>query len=46
MPTPTNQDIINALVALAHFIRNGWNLADLSPEDKAAIKYAEGLIND
>jgi hypothetical protein len=37
---PTTDDQIKALVALAHFLRNEWNLADLSPEDKAAIKAA------
>lgn len=37
---PTIEAQIKALVALAHFIRNGWNVADLSPEDKAAIHYA------
>lgn len=37
---PTVDAQIAALVALAHFLRNQWNLADLSPEDKAAIKHA------
>jgi hypothetical protein len=37
---PQDNDQILALLALAHFIRNGWNLADLSPQDKAAIKAA------
>ncbi len=36
----TDDTQIKALVALAHFIRNGWNLADLSEGDKAAIKAA------
>lgn len=37
---PTDQDQVNALVALAHFIRNGWNLNDLSDFDIAAINIA------
>lgn len=37
---PTDQDEINALLALAHFIRNGWNLNDLSDFDIAAIEQA------
>lgn len=37
---PTDQDEINALLALAHFIRNGWNLNDLSDFDIAAIEAA------
>ena len=31
---------ILALLALAHFIRNGWWLGDLSEQDKAAAKAA------
>lgn len=41
---PTQIEQIEALLALAHFIRCGWNLADLSAEDKAAIKYAAALV--
>lgn len=37
---PTDQDEINALLALAHFIRNGWNLNALSDFDIAAIEAA------
>ena len=43
-PMPTDDDQIKALVALAHFIRNGWNPADLSDGDKAAIKAAAERI--
>lgn len=39
-PVPSTTDQIVALLALAHFLRNGWNLDDLSKEDKAAIEYA------
>lgn len=41
---PTDNDQILALLALAHFIRNGWNLADLSNGDKAAIAAAVARI--
>ncbi len=45
MPDAPSMDAqIRALVALAHFIRNGWQLGDLSPEDRAAIKYAAGQV--
>lgn len=37
---PTDDDQIKALLALAHFIRNGWNLNDLSDFDIAAIEVA------
>jgi len=45
MTEPTTDDEIKALVALAHFLRNNWNLADLSAEDKAAIKSAAGKVS-
>lgn len=41
---PSVEECVQALVALAHFIRNGWNLADLSDGDKAAIKFAAGKV--
>lgn len=41
---PTDNDQILALLALAHFIRNGYNLADLSSGDKAAAIAAIGRI--
>lgn len=37
---PSDNDQILALLALAHFIRNGWNLNDLSDFDIAAIEAA------
>lgn len=44
MPEPTQDEMIIALVTLGHFIRMRWNLADLSPADKAAIKAAVGMV--
>ena len=40
----TTEDQIKALIALAHFLRNGYNLADLSDQDKAACREAVALI--
>lgn len=40
----TTEDQLKALVALAHFLRNGWSLNDLSPQDKAACRAAVALI--
>jgi len=37
---PSDDDQIKALLALAHFIRNQWNLNDLSDFDIAAIEAA------
>ncbi len=41
---PTLDEELKALIALAHFLRNGWNLNDLSDGDKAAIAFAVNQI--
>jgi hypothetical protein len=44
MPEPTLEEIALAFASYVHFVRNGFNLADLSPRDKAAIKFAAGRV--
>ena len=39
VPPPSTQDVIYALVSAAQFARLGYNFADLSDEDKVALRW-------